>query len=109
MDRPFPPAHAGADDFVLQILIERSPFLPGLGVAGRGDVAHGVEDAGGVALEGESLSDRADSLAGGAEHVLGFSSAQMLLVLAVALADQFVVEVLAIDLDDCSNLGSSIS
>jgi hypothetical protein len=31
------------------------------------------------------------------------------LILAVALVDQFVVEVLAIDLDDCSDLGSSIS
>ena len=109
MDGPFPPTHAGADDFIRQILVEGRALLPGLGVAGCGDVAHRVEDAGGVALEGEGLSDRADSLAGDAEHVPRFSSAQVFLILAVALVDQFVVEVLAIDLDDCSDLGSSIS
>ena len=109
MDGPFPPPHAGADDFVREILVERGALLPGLGVAGRGDVAHGVEDAGGVSLEGESLSDGADGLAGGAEHLLGFSSAQVFLVLSVSLVDQLMVEVLAIDLDDCSDLGSSIS
>jgi hypothetical protein len=108
MDRPFPPTHAGADDLVGQILVERSPFLPGLGVGGRGDVAHRVEDAGGVALEGESLGDGAHGLAGGAEHLLRFSSAQVFLILAVALIDQFSVDVRAIDFDDSSDLGSSI-
>jgi len=109
MDGPFPPPYAGADDLVRQVLVERGAFLPGLGMAWRGDVAHGVEDAGRVALEGECLGDGADGLAGGAEHLLCFRSAQVFLILTVSLIDQFLVEVLAIDVDDCSDLCSSVS
>ena len=42
MNRPFPPAHASADSFLLDVLRERRPFLGKLGVEGSGDVAHGV-------------------------------------------------------------------
>jgi hypothetical protein len=108
MDGPFPPPHAGADDLVRQVLRQRGALLPRLGVAGRRDVAHRVEHTG-VALEGQGLGDGADGLAGGAEHLLCFSSAQVFLILAVALVDQFSVEVLAIDVDDCSDLLRSVS
>lgn len=103
MDGPFPPAHPGADDLVGEVLGQRGALLPGLGVAWGGDVAHRVEPAG-VSLEGQGLGDGADGLAGGAEHLLRFRSAQVFAVLAVALVDQFSVEVLAIDLDDGSGL-----
>jgi hypothetical protein len=109
MDGPFPPPHAGADDLVRKVLVERGAFLPGLGMAWRGDVAHGVEDAGRVSLEGECLGDGAYSFAGGAEHLLCFSSAQVFLILTVALINQFSVEVLAIDVDDCSDLPRMVS
>ena len=108
MDGPFPPPHAGADDFVGQVLCQRGALLPGLGVAWSGDVAHGVE-ASGVSLEGEGLCDGAHGLAGYAEEILGFRSSQVFLVLSVALINEFTVEVLAIDVDDCSDLCCSIN
>jgi len=63
MDGPFTPSHAGADDLIGHVLIEGSAFLPELGMAWCGQVAHGVEPAGGVSLEGEGFCDGADGLA----------------------------------------------
>ena len=103
MDGPFPPPHAGADDLVGEVLGQGRALLPDLGVAWCRDVAHRVAGIG-VALEGQALGDGADGFAGDAKHVAGFSSAQVFLILAVALVDQFAVEVLAIDVDDGSCL-----
>lgn len=107
MDGPFPSAHAGADDLIGEVLIEGCALLPGLGMAWCGEVAHGVEVAGGVPLEGEGLGDGADGLAGGTKHLARLSAAQMFLVMAITLIDQFPVKVLALDVDDGSDLRRS--
>ena len=45
MNGPVPPAHAGADGFLLDVLAESCTLLGQLGVEGSGDVAHGVQGA----------------------------------------------------------------
>lgn len=42
VDRPLPPAHAGADSFLLDVLRQSRALLGVLGVEGSRQVAHGV-------------------------------------------------------------------
>jgi hypothetical protein len=54
VNRPLPASHACAHDFVIDVLGERGPFLPELGVAWRGQVVHGIQKTG-VSLKGQAF------------------------------------------------------
>ena len=109
MDRPFPAPHPGAGHLVVDVMRERSAFLPQVGMRRGRQVAQGVQEAG-IARKGHGFGGRAHGRAHGPVHGARLCPAQVFAVLAVALIDQLAVDVLAIGLNDgriCSELSAA--
>jgi hypothetical protein len=100
MDRPLPPAYAGANGFLLYVLAESYPFLSVLGVEGSRQVAYGVQSTL-VAFEEHLLGVFTEETAHAAVYGLLFSSSQVRTEDAVNLCNQLAVYVGSIGGDDC--------
>ena len=100
MDRPLPPAYAGANGFLLYVLAESYPFLSVLGVEGSRQVAYGVQSTL-VAFEEHLLGVFTEETAHAAVHGLLFSSSQIGTEDSVTLLNQPTVDVGAIRGDNC--------
>ncbi len=87
MNGPFPPAHAGADSFLLLVLREGGAFLGELGVERSRHVAHWIQSTL-IALEEHLLCVLAEELAEAPVHRLLFGSAQVAAEDAIAVLDQ---------------------
>jgi hypothetical protein len=89
MDGPFPPAHACADCFLLDVLGKSRTLLSVFGVEGSGQVAHGVGCTL-VAFEEHLLRVLSEEPA---MHCLLLSSAKIGTEDSVATVDQLTVDV----------------
>lgn len=92
VDRPFPPAHAGADGFLLDVLAESCTLLSELGVEGSGDIPHGVP-CGLIAFEESFFGVAAHEAAKPAVHALFFSAALVGAEGGISLLDKQAVDV----------------
>ena len=103
MNRPLPPAHAGADSFLLGVLAESSTFLGELGMERSGDIAHGVGCAL-ISFEEELFGVLTEEASQPAMHGLLLSAAQVATEGAVAAVDQLPVDVAIIGRNDRSDV-----
>lgn len=100
VDRPFPPAHAGADSLLLDVLRQSRALLGVLGVEGSRQIAHGVGCAL-VSFEEHLFGVLTEEPTETTVHGLLFSSAQILAEDSVAAVDQLAVDVGVIGRNDC--------
>jgi hypothetical protein len=103
MNRPLPPAHAGADSFLLCVLAESSTLLSKLGMERSGDIAHGAGCAL-ISFEEELFGVFTEEASHPAMHGLLLSTAQVATEGAVAAVDQLPVDVTIIGRNDGSDV-----